>query len=514
MWVAGVEAADVSSNNYAYAAWSTHGNYYPPTIPATFGATGKAATPATNAYVDTFVLEGTRSAFILPGSDGHSETILFCDRMWDFNPRNLPNWGSTKGLGGSHYTANSRSVGGVPTGAVKAPPTSGAITPTTTQFSTDYTSSSSLGSRVDMTTGATAGQFGYLVETAVSATVAAGGTSYQVGDVLTSVGGWSVVQSGSNLPSSATANPATWTVSSVSGGAVTGVTVNNPGAYLTLPAATVSTTGGSGTGCTLTPTYTPPWSGSPAYAINLYPPLSQAPAAGDQLVISAHNYTFYLAQVADALQAVSFHAPTAPTVSGSSASWTLPQDSSQGCAIHVVYPSGATLAAHDESDISRLISFGGPNPAGTALNASEIHYQVQVEPSSTAFPSGTTPVFSVILTAVHTYDSGYAPTDTSVSSNGGRGAGRPGELVWAPRRAGDVRRPQGLPRPPVGLHRDVHRDDRDLDRLPLRSRPVAIQLVHARQRRLDAADPHGGWRRGDRGVGVWIACDCPLGGLT
>ena len=83
MWVAGCEVADTSSNDYSYLVWGTHGNYCPPSSPAVGPTTCKFVTSATNsnANIDTFVLEGTRSVFLLPGTDGHSETILFCDRI-------------------------------------------------------------------------------------------------------------------------------------------------------------------------------------------------------------------------------------------------------------------------------------------------------------------------------------------------------------------------------------------------------------------------------------------------
>jgi hypothetical protein len=70
-----------------------------------------------------------------------------------------------------------------------------------------------------------------------SATVSAGGTGYNVGNVLTIVGG--------------TRNTAaTLTVSTVSVGAVTGVTVSNAGDYWTFPTEPCSVTGGAGTGAT------------------------------------------------------------------------------------------------------------------------------------------------------------------------------------------------------------------------------------------------------------------------
>jgi len=74
--------------------------------------------------------------------------------------------------------------------------------------------------------------------TAVSA-VADGGTSYEVDDVLTVVGGTSTT-------------PATLTVSEVTDGAITAVTVSEAGAYSVVPTNPVSVTGGSGSEATFT----------------------------------------------------------------------------------------------------------------------------------------------------------------------------------------------------------------------------------------------------------------------
>jgi len=74
---------------------------------------------------------------------------------------------------------------------------------------------------------------------AASATVQSGGTGYTVNDVLTVVGG-------------TFSSAATFTVSAVSAGVVTAVTLTSGGtAYSVLPTNPVSTTGGTGTGATL-----------------------------------------------------------------------------------------------------------------------------------------------------------------------------------------------------------------------------------------------------------------------
>ena len=76
-------------------------------------------------------------------------------------------------------------------------------------------------------------------------TVAAGGTGYTVGDILTVVGG---TQSG---------GAATLTVATVSAGAVVTVTISNAAAYSVLPTNPVSVTGGTGSGATFNLTWSP-----------------------------------------------------------------------------------------------------------------------------------------------------------------------------------------------------------------------------------------------------------------
>lgn len=77
---------------------------------------------------------------------------------------------------------------------------------------------------------------------AVSATVSAGGTGYTVGDDITISGG-------------TFETAAVFNVDSVSGGVVTGVSLVTAGKYSALPSNPASTTGGTGSGCTLTVTY-------------------------------------------------------------------------------------------------------------------------------------------------------------------------------------------------------------------------------------------------------------------
>jgi len=72
--------------------------------------------------------------------------------------------------------------------------------------------------------------------------ITSGGTGYTVGNVLTLVGG-------------TFSSAATLTVSTVSSGVVTGVTVSNFGTYTVLPTNPISVTGGTGSGATFSPTW-------------------------------------------------------------------------------------------------------------------------------------------------------------------------------------------------------------------------------------------------------------------
>jgi len=76
------------------------------------------------------------------------------------------------------------------------------------------------------------------------ASIVAGGSSYVVGDELT-------VSGGTFSPSAAKIR-----VTGVSGGAVTTAVISEGGAYTVDPTGTLSTTGGTGTGCTITATFT------------------------------------------------------------------------------------------------------------------------------------------------------------------------------------------------------------------------------------------------------------------
>ena len=74
-----------------------------------------------------------------------------------------------------------------------------------------------------------------------TASVASGGTGYAVGNVLSVVGGTSLI------------GAATLTVTAVSGGVITAVSSTNFAAYSVLPSSPVSVTGGTGSGATFNP---------------------------------------------------------------------------------------------------------------------------------------------------------------------------------------------------------------------------------------------------------------------
>jgi hypothetical protein len=125
---------------------------------------------------------------------------------------NISNGGTvtavTRTVSGSGYTS-------LPTVAISAPTTAGGVQAT-----------ASVGSMFTNT-----------------ATVQSGGPGYTNGDVLTIVGGTAITSA------------ATYTVTGVSGGAVTSVTPLNFNQYSVLPTNPVSTTGGTGSGATLNLTY-------------------------------------------------------------------------------------------------------------------------------------------------------------------------------------------------------------------------------------------------------------------
>ena len=124
---------------------------------------------------------------------------------------NISNGGTvtaiTRTAAGSSYTS-------APTWSASAPTTAGGVTATGTT---------------------------YLALQALP-TITSGGTGYTVGDTLTFVGGSGITTA------------TTLTVSAVSSGVITAVTISANGAYATPPTSPISVTGGTGTGATFTTT--------------------------------------------------------------------------------------------------------------------------------------------------------------------------------------------------------------------------------------------------------------------
>jgi hypothetical protein len=114
---------------------------------------------------------------------------------------------------------------------------------TLTNAGTGYTSFPTATISVPTTAGGVQGVVSFTRMYPSGYTIGSGGTGYTVGNVLTIVGGTPVTTA------------AQLTVSSVSGGVITAVTVSAANSYTVLPTNPVSVTGGSGTGATFNLTY-------------------------------------------------------------------------------------------------------------------------------------------------------------------------------------------------------------------------------------------------------------------
>lgn len=123
--------------------------------------------------------------------------------------------------------------------------TGGAYTVAPTLSGNAVTGGSGAGATVNLTMDFTGWVLRRRSQVAVSATVAAGGTGYGVGNVLTLVGG--VLGHGGSA--------ATFTVATLSGSAVATVTLTSAGLYEEIPANPIAVTGGAGSGATLNVTW-------------------------------------------------------------------------------------------------------------------------------------------------------------------------------------------------------------------------------------------------------------------
>lgn len=111
---------------------------------------------------------------------------------------------------------------------------------TLTANGTNYTTPPAVAITAPTTAGGVQATATCVLLTTAAVTVNAGGTGYTVNDVLTLSGGTFTVA-------------ATYTVTAVSGGVVTAVSAGSRGSYTATPTTPAATTGGTGTGCTLTP---------------------------------------------------------------------------------------------------------------------------------------------------------------------------------------------------------------------------------------------------------------------
>ena len=149
----------------------------------------------------------------------------------------------------SSEVLNSAAVGATATGSISGT----TLTVTAVASGTLYVGQTIQGTGITANTVITALGGG----TVLSATIATGGTGYNVNDTITVVGG--VYGS----------TPATYTVSSVTSGVVTGLTATNAGNYTSNPSSPVSTSSTSaGTGLTLTLTFGTGTGGTGTYVIS------------------------------------------------------------------------------------------------------------------------------------------------------------------------------------------------------------------------------------------------------
>jgi len=139
----------------------------------------------------------------------------------------------TQGTGAIDLAAGSRGVNISNGGTVTAI--------TRTNGGSTYTSTPTLTIAAPTTAGGVQATATFTMGLGVTPTVTAGGTGYTVGNTLTVVGG--------------TGTAAVLTVSAVSAGAITAVTVSNFGTYSVLPSVPFSVTGGTGSSATFTSTF-------------------------------------------------------------------------------------------------------------------------------------------------------------------------------------------------------------------------------------------------------------------
>jgi len=121
---------------------------------------------------------------------------------------------------------------------------------------------------------------------AFAGTVVSGGTDYTVGDQLTLVGG-------------TFSEVTVFNVDTVSGGVVIAVSVVTPGTYSKSPANPVSTTGGTGTGCTLNVTF-----------------LSKDVLEGANQIFVSKNHAYVSSGIAETVTQINIQNPSTPGITG------------------------------------------------------------------------------------------------------------------------------------------------------------------------------------------------------
>lgn len=175
---------------------------------------------------------------------------------------------------------------------------------------------------------------------AQSGTIGVGGTNYAVGDTITETGGTAAVQ-------------AVFTVASVSGGVVTGVTATFPGIYTVKPTNPVAqgSTSGSGSGCTINIAWNDPTSGGYRLALTTLADALLWTSAGASSFVSglmakANGYDFAVGiGGGNLVNALSTGVGLLKTAGVLSAPATPPQGSFKNLAVKVASNTTVTVTA-------------------------------------------------------------------------------------------------------------------------------------------------------------------------
>ncbi|MGH8462460.1 MAG: beta strand repeat-containing protein [Stenotrophobium sp.] len=216
----------------------------------------------------------------------------------------------------------------------------------------------------------------------LGAAVAAGGSNYIVGDVLTVNGG--------TLAAGGTA--AQLTVSQVTAGAITAVTVTNAGTYTTLPPSPATATGGSGTGASFN------------IAVNVSVQLTGGTVSGHTIQFTATRGTL--------------NSLTAPTNASGVASDAIYQPSSAGNAGGAVVTATCTDCSPQIST-SVGVQFNATTPSTVSLQANPTTVAINGTSTITATVRDThnNLVANQLVNFTLTDDSGGTLTQSSATTN-------------------------------------------------------------------------------------------------